>query len=69
MVEKIVPVTHGWVRAACNECDGELLFTGVTDPGGPPQHWHACVKCGNRLATETIYPRSVMLDPDGKIVR
>ena len=53
-VEVRVYVVHYYCDK--EDCDGEMLSTGVMLTSDPPQYPHECNKCGESKTFDKVYP-------------
>ena len=60
-VEK-TPMKTVRVRAYCNDCEGEMEYTGTTFTVHPPLYEHKCSSCGKKENSHNLYPDVVFED-------
>lgn len=60
--KRMVPVQQRWL-CPIEECEGEMVFNGMTWPTGDPGYHHTCSKCGFTAAIRgATYPQVVHVE-------
>lgn len=46
----------GLIYLYCSNCNEPMNATNLTLMSNPPQHIHRCLRCGQKVLFETIFP-------------
>ena len=56
MITKEFEVVPVLTKVYCDECGGELKYSGKTLTSSPPKFQHTCVECAATESLKDVYP-------------
>lgn len=56
MITKEFEVVPVLTKAYCDECSGELKYSGGTSISDPTEFPHICIECGATESLKDVYP-------------